>query len=58
VRDGISGTMKGGYTTTLLTGTLDPSQQTRGDLGSFTATNRPSFVTYGLSGDLANWGWS
>src|SRR5262249_44430716 len=34
VRAGITGKMKGGYTTTLLTGTLDPSMPTRGDLGS------------------------
>jgi hypothetical protein len=58
VRAGITGKMKGGYTTTVLTGTLNSSMPTRGDLGSFTDTNRPSFVTYGLSGDLAVWGWS
>ena len=40
-----------------MTGTLDPSKQTRGNLGSFDHTNRPSFVSYGLSGDLADWGW-
>ena len=51
--------MKGGYTTTLLTGTLNSSMPTRGDLGSsFTADNRPSFRDYGLIGDLAAWGWS
>ena len=55
---GITGKMKGGYTTTLLTGTLDPSKATRGDLGSYTADTRPSFRDYGLGGDLANWGWT
>ena len=54
---GITGTIKGGYTTTLLTGTLDPSMPTRGNLGTFDHTNRPSFMSYGLSGDLADWGW-
>ena len=58
VSAGITGKLKGGYTTTLLTGDLDPSKPTRGDLGTFTADTRPSFVTYGLSGDLADWGWS
>lgn len=59
VSDGITGKMKGGYTTTLLTGTLNSSMPTRGDLGSsFTADNRPSFRDYGLIGDLAAWGWS
>jgi hypothetical protein len=59
VRDGISGKMKGGYTTTLLTGTLNPTTPTRGDLGSgYDSNNKPSFVSYGLSGDLAAWGWS
>jgi len=57
VSAGITGKMKGGYTTTLLTGTLNTSLPTRGNLGSFTHENRPSFVSYGLSGDLADWGW-
>src|SRR5262245_41099764 len=55
VSAGITGKMKGGYTTTLLTGKLDPSKPTRGDLGSgYDYLNKPSFATYGLSGDLAN----
>jgi hypothetical protein len=64
VRDGITGKMKGGYTTTLLTGTLNPSLQTRGDLGPFTADTRPSFADYvvGLPNDpssyLGAWGWT
>jgi hypothetical protein len=57
VSAGITGKLKGGYTTTPLTGTLDPSQPTRGNLGSFDHTDRPSFLSYGLSGDLADWGW-
>ena len=40
-----------------MTGTLDPSKPTRGNLGSFDHTTRPSFMSYGLSGDLADWGW-
>ena len=57
VSAGITGKLKGGYTTTLLTGTLDPSKPTRGDLGTFTAETRPSFLSYGLDGSLADWGW-
>ena len=57
---GITGKMKGGYTTTPLTGTsFNPhGLPTRGDLGSFTDTTRPSFLSYGLSGDLGDWGWA
>jgi hypothetical protein len=59
VSGGISGQMKGGYTTGLLTGTLNPSMPTRGDLGSFTVDNRPSYLSYGLDGDFGNnWGWT
>jgi hypothetical protein len=59
VSAGITGKMKGGYTTTLLTGTLDPSKPTRGNLGgTFDHLNKPSFLSYGLGGDLADWGWS
>jgi hypothetical protein len=54
---GITGKMQGGYTTTLLTGTFAGVQATRGNLGVFDHTNRPSFVSYGLSGALADWGW-
>ena len=62
VSAGITGKMKGGYTTTLLnlTGSsFNPNAMpTRGDLGSFNDTNRPSFVSYGLGGELADWGWA
>jgi hypothetical protein len=59
VSAGITGKMKGGYTTTPLEGTFDSTQYpTRGNLGMFDHTNRPSFMSYGLSGDLADWGWS
>ena len=63
VSDGITGKLKGGYTTTRLTLTdpdagFNPSKlATRGDLGSYIGDARPSFVSYGLSGDLAKWGW-
>ena len=57
VSTGISGKLKGGYTTTLLTGTFAPNLPTRGDLGTFDLNNRPSFMSYGLSGGLADWGW-
>jgi hypothetical protein len=61
VSAGITGKLKGGYTTTplILPGaTFNPNTlPTRGDLGTFTAENRPSFLSYGLSGDLADWGW-
>ena len=63
VSDGITGKLKGGYTTTLLTLTgtsFNPNAMpTRGNLGTtFDHTNRPSFVSYGLTGDLADWGWA
>ena len=62
VSAGIIGKMKGGYTTTPLTltgGSFNPSNlPTRGDLGSYDETNRPSFRDYGLSGDPGAWGWS
>jgi hypothetical protein len=58
---GITGTLKGGYTTTVLTLTgtsFNPDAlPTRGNLGIFTHLNRPSFMSYGLSGALADWGW-
>jgi hypothetical protein len=57
VSAGITGKLKGGYTTTLLTGTLDSNQPTRGNLGTFDHNNRPSFMSYELSGALADWGW-
>ncbi len=57
VSAGITGKIKGGYTTALLTGTLDSSGPTRGNLGTFDHLNKPSFLSYGLSGDLADWGW-
>jgi hypothetical protein len=58
VSAGITGTLKGGYTTTLLTGEFNPNGlATKGNLGSFDHTNRPSFMSYGLSGALAEWGW-
>ena len=60
VSAGITGKMKGGYTTTVLTltGTFNPNNlPTRGNLGSFDSTNRPSFMSYGLGGDLGDWGW-
>ena len=54
--------MQGGYTTTplTLTGTsFNPNNMaTRGDLGSYNDTNRPSFKDYGLSGDFGAWGWT
>ena len=57
VSAGITGKMKGGYTTTLLAGTLNPNLPTRGNLGGgFDHLNKPSFASYGLSGDLADWG--
>jgi hypothetical protein len=59
VSAGITGNMQGGYTTGLLTGPLDTSQPTRGDLGTFTVDHRPSYLTYGLNGDFGNaWGWT
>jgi hypothetical protein len=60
VSAGITGKLKGGYTTAPLTAsTFNPSNlRTRGDLGTFTADNRPSFMSYGLSGELADWGWA
>ena len=58
VSAGITGKMKGGYTTTVLKGALTPNGlATKGNLGTFDHTNRPSFLSYGLSGDLADWGW-
>jgi hypothetical protein len=57
VSAGITGKLKGGYTATLLQGTLDSSKPTRGNLGSFGIADKPSFMSYGLSGDLADWGW-
>jgi hypothetical protein len=57
---GITGKLKGGYTTAPLMGsTFNPNNlPTRGDLGTFTADTRPSFLSYGLTGDLADWGWA
>jgi hypothetical protein len=61
VSAGITGKLKGGYSTSVLklTGTsFNPNTMpTRGDLGSFDHTDRPSFMSYGLSGELADWGW-
>jgi hypothetical protein len=60
VSAGITSKLKGGYTTTLLTltGTFNPNNMpTRGNLGTYDHTNRPSFMSYGLSGGLADWGW-
>jgi hypothetical protein len=60
VSAGITSKLKGGYTTTLLTltGTFNPNNMpTRGNLGTYDHTNRPSFMSYGLSGALADWGW-
>ena len=59
VSAGITGKLKGGYTTTALTGEFKPNglATTRGNLGNFTHEDRPSFMSYGLSGALADWGW-
>jgi hypothetical protein len=72
VSAGITGQIKGGYTTTTFTGTLDlaPIYALTGNLGTFdkactdayTCTGvYPSYLSYisTISGDsLANWGWS
>jgi hypothetical protein len=65
VPTGITGKMKGGYTTIplTLTGTFNQNGlPTRGDLGNYDSTNRPSFMSYGLdggpTGGLGDWGWT
>jgi len=64
VRDGITGKMKGGYTTTVLPLAPDTSFNpnelpTRGDLGiNYNESNRPSFMSYGLDYGLGDWGWA
>jgi hypothetical protein len=63
VSTGITGKMQGGYTTgeLSLTGpSFNPKGlATRGDLGTFTVDQRPSYLSYGLDGDFGNnWGWS
>jgi hypothetical protein len=66
VSAGIAGKIKGGYTTTLLTGTFSANIAVRGNLGTFDlgcttaydcTGDHPSYTSYGLSGDLAAWGW-
>ena len=69
---GVSGRIKGGYTTTVFTGTLNtsPAYSTRGNLGTFdlacTDANNcpgahPSFLSFfnpSVTWDFANWGWT
>jgi len=61
---GIKGVINGGYTTTMFTGTLNPSPAyaTKGNLGTFDANGpHPSYASYFSStagDDLAVWGWT
>jgi len=70
VAEGVTGRINGGYTTTVFSGTFNPSRATKGNLGSFDLQctsaydcpgAHPSFLDYfnpGVSYDLATWGWT
>ena len=61
----VVGKLKGGYTTQVLTetvaGAFNPDKlATRGNLGSYDVTDKPTFASYGLNwtiDDIADWGW-